>query len=352
MRRWLLIPAMLLVTSATCAQTSPPSVAPVRLQYVQVREFLDPDTPPPPPETFDQALARAKAAPMPPAPTADAAQDMLAGLVAEQVQQRFLGLAAGKLSGLLMAANPLVGMLAQGLVGKGEQALQARSQQAMAAHYAQQGHANMMAALRRLPAYERVSIWDREVRIDNPREHTSVIYQPARGRYVVIDHAHKLYRVISGPPPEPAQTDCDDAPLSVAPLPQRSFGALQVGGARRVFGPLDGDDDSGFTLTQELYWWDKPIPADVLEMATGEAGCPAGSPAAQGDAPADRLVVYSGNTSHIDAQDGSAGDGDGIDPAFLATAGFNSVLMRGRFRNLGDADRELFEIPAGYRPVN
>lgn len=342
MRRiWIL--AMLLATASAGAQTAPPSAAPVRLQYVQVREFLDPGTPPPPPESFDEALAHAKAAPLPPAPTGAAAREMLAGLVAEQVQQRFISMAAGRLSGLLMAANPIVGMLAQGLIGKGEQALQEHAQQAMVARNAQQTQASVMASLRRLPAFEIVSVWDDEVRIDNPREHTSMIYQPARGRYVVIDHAHKLYRIIGGPPPKPAQVDCGEAPLSVTTLPARSEGGVEMAGARRVFGLEDGDDDDpGITVKQALYWWNQPIPADVLEMATGEAACPAGSPAARGGPPPDRLVVYSGNTSHVDA-----GEGDDLESAM----GFNSVLMRGRFRKLGEADRALFEPPAGYRQV-
>lgn len=41
-------------------------------------------------------------------------------------------------------------------------------------------------------------------RIDNPVEHAAVVYRPDQGQYLVIDNAHKLYRIIDGPAPAPA----------------------------------------------------------------------------------------------------------------------------------------------------
>jgi hypothetical protein len=348
------------------AQTSPSAEsAPVRVQYDQVREFLPAGTPLPDPGDFEQAYALAKSTIPPPPPSAANAMAMararMAALEATQVKQRFADMARGQAMSLLGSAlgsipNPLVRMLAGRVVSgaeakvetearlKEQQALERREDQ-LATEAAQKTALQALRASQ--PALQRVSIWGDWVRIDNPHDHSAVVYKPDLGRYIVIDEAHKLYRIVEAPPsiPEPPPEVCDQEG-TVAALGASTLDGVPVYGYRATTSL--SVDDMQMTHVQTLYFWDQPLSQRVMAIATGDPACPAGSPVA-GRYPPDRLPLYvatdPGKISESDTDDDSAL------VAMLGKSGIGSVQWRGHLRKLTDADRALFEPPAGYRQV-
>ena len=93
---WLVPVAACAFATAAVAQplrtASPSSVSPVRIQYDQVREFLDAGAPLPGPDDFEQAYASAKSTIPPPPPSrADAmaiVESEMKAIKAMQVKQR------------------------------------------------------------------------------------------------------------------------------------------------------------------------------------------------------------------------------------------------------------------------
>jgi hypothetical protein len=338
----------------------------VRVQYDQVREFLPAGTPLPRPAEFEQAYARAQST-IPPAPPsrADAmamARAQMAAIEAMQVKQRFADMARGEAISLLNGAiggisNPLVKMLAgrvlSGAEAKVEDQARQKEQQALEQRENEIATANAqktaLQALRAAePALQRVSIWGDWVRIDNPHDHSAVVYKRDLGKYLVIDEAHKLYRIVEAPAPTPAPLAgvCDQEG-SVTALGASALDGVSVHGYRAT--TTLSMEDMQMTHVQTLYFWDRPLPQQVLEIATGDAACPADSPVAR-RYPQNRLALYvatgPAKVGGIDADD----DDSGL-ASMVGNSGIGSVEWRGHVRTLTDADRALFEPPAGYRQV-
>ncbi len=342
--------------------SSTSTTPPLRVQYDQVREFFAPGTPPPAPGAFEQEYAKVKAQldqPLPPMPDArELAEKQIAALEADQIKQRFINLARGEATTLLTAAvrglanaNPVVGMLVDRVVSGAEARVEERiaAQRQAAANRKRVAQARTggtqaaMAALGRLPALQRISIWDGMVRIDNPREHTAVVYQPDRHRYLVIDDAHRFYRIVAGDAPTTSPDGCDSRIVSFSDRGAGSFDGVAVHAYQLVTQTRLEDMDVVATRTFEL--WATPVAPNVLALASGSAECPADSPAVDGRYPVDRLALYSAMTSQMrDTEDDD-------DDAMLPSAGINSVMMRGHLRTLTAADHALFEPPPGYRRI-
>lgn len=362
---WLVPVAACAFATAAVAQplrtASPSSVSPVRIQYDQVREFLDAGAPLPGPDDFEQAYASAKSTIPPPPPSrADAmaiVESEMKAIKAMQVKQRFADMARGQAISLLNGAirgisNPLVSMIAgRALSGaearmedqvrqREEQALQQREDQLANAA----GQKMAMQALHAVPALQRISIWGKWVRIDNPVEHTAVVYRPDKGQYLVIDNAHKLYRIIDGPAPAPAPPPiiCNQKG-TVTALGAGNLDGVPVHGYRAT--TILSDDDLSMTDAQTFYAWDKPLPQRVLEIATGNPTCSPDSPVGR-RYPQGRLMLYMATAP----KQASAGN-DGSDASMAGSIGIETVQWRGHLRMLTDIDRALFEPPPGYRQV-
>jgi hypothetical protein len=354
------------LAAAAAAQTPSAASPPVRVQYDQVREFLPAGTPLPGADDFEQAYARAKSAVPPPPPSAADAMAMvraeMRALDAIQVKQRFADMARGQAISLLGGviggiSNPLVRMVAgrvlAGAEAKVEATARQREQQALEQRENELGSANArktaLQALRAAePALQRVSIWGDWVRIDNPPDRSAIVYKPDLGRYLVIDEAHKLYRIVQAPPSAPAPlSDVCDQPGTVTPLGAGTLAGLPVHGYRAT--TVLSMDDMQVTHAQTLYFWDQALPQQVLAIATGDATCPAGSPVAR-RYPRDRLALYvatgAGTISENDSD-----DDDSALMSMMGKSGVQSVQWRGHVRTLTDADRALFDPPDGYRQV-
>jgi hypothetical protein len=352
--------------SQTPPSTSSAGSAPVRVQYDQVREFLPAGTPLPAPDGFEQAYVQAKSTiPPPPPSAADAmatARGQMAALEAMQVKKRFADMARGQAMSLLGGAlgsipNPLVRMLAGRVVSGAEAKIEAearlKEQQALEQRENEIATANAQkAALQALragePTLQRISIWGDWVRIDNPHDHSAIVYKPDLGKYIVIDEAHKLYRIVAAPPstPEPLPEVCDQEG-AVAALGASTLDGMPVHGYRAT--TTLSMDDMQMTHVQTLYFWDQPLPQRVLEIVTADATCPADSPVGR-RYPQNRLAVYVA-TGPAKVSESDAGDDNSDLAAMPGNAGVESVQWRGHVRTLGDADRALFEPPGGYRQV-
>ena len=364
----MLVLACALATGAA-AQTPPAVSAPVRVQYDQVREFLPAGTPLPGPGDFEQAYVRAKSAVPPPSPSAADAMAMaraeMETLEAMQVKQRFADMARGQAISLLSGAiggiaNPLVRMVAgrvlSGAEAKVEEAARQKEQQALEQRENEIAAANAQkTALQALragePALQRISIWGDWVRIDNPHDHSAVVYKPDLGQYLVIDEAHKLYRILAAPPatPEPLPEVCDQEG-TVTALDASSLDGVPVHGYRATTTlSMEDMQMTHVTHVQILYFWDRPLPQQVLAVATGDATCPAGSPVAR-RYPQDRLALYVATDSGTISENDSD-DGDSALMSMMGKSGVQSVQWRGHLRKLTDADRALFDPPEGYRQV-
>lgn len=362
---WVLAIACGFATGAA-AQLPSADSAPVRVQYDQVREFLPAGTPLPRPEDFEQAYERAKSTVPPPPPSAADAMAMaraeMKALEAMQVKQRFADMARGEAISLLGGAigsipNPLVKMLAgrvlSGAEAKVEDEARQKEQQALEQRENEIASANAQkTALQALqagePALQRVSVWGGWVRIDNPLDHSAIVYKPDLGQYLVIDEAHKLYRIVAAPPSMPA-------PLSAICNQEGTVTAL---GASTMYGvPVHGYrattvlsmDDMQMTHVQTLYFWDQTLPQQVLEIAAGDATCPAGSPVRR-RYPQNRLALYVATDSGT-IRESDAEDDDSAVVSMIGKSGIQSVMWRDHVRTLTDSDRALFDPPEGYRQV-
>jgi|GEM_PF-7108426 len=192
----------------------------------------------------------------------------------------------------------------------------------------------MMQSLNSQPSVQRVSIWDGWVRIDNPADHTAIIYKPDQNEYIAIDDTRKQYRVLhgAGAPQPPPNMACNMA-VTVNNLGTRQIDGQTAHGFR-IDSQMQGVP---MTSTSTMYFLDQPLPAQTLELATQYAPCPAGS--AWSQLPVDKLPLYQVSATHADASSPMAG------------FGVTSVLMRGNVHALNDADGALFEPPAGYQQV-
>jgi hypothetical protein len=354
------------LATGAMAQTPSAVSAPVRVQYDQVREFLPADTPLPGPGDFEQAYARAKSTVPPPPPSAADAMAMahaeMKALEAIQVKQRFADMARGQAISLLNGAiggisNPLVKMLAgrvlSGAEAKVEDAARQKEQQALEQRENEIATANaqktaLQTLLAGVPTLQRVSIWGDWVRIDNPRDHSVVVYKPDLGQYLVIDEAHKLYRIIDAPPSAtaPLSAVCDQEG-TVTPLGASTLEGVPVHGYHAT--TVLSMDDMQVTHAQTLYFWDQALPRQVLAVATGNATCPAGSPVAR-RYPQDRLALYVATDSGTISENDSDDDDSAL-MSMMGKSGVQSVQWRGHVRTLTDADRALFDPPDGYRKV-
>jgi hypothetical protein len=354
------------LATGAMAQTPSAVSAPVRVQYDQVREFLPADTPLPGPGDFEQAYARAKSTVPPPPPSAADAMAMahaeMKALEAIQVKQRFADMARGEAISLLGGAigsipNPLVKMLAgrvlSGAEAKVEDEARQKEQQALEQRENEIATANaqktaLQTLLAGVPTLQRVSIWGDWVRIDNPHDHSAVVYKRDLGKYLVIDEAHKLYRIVEAPAPTPAPLAgvCDQEG-SVTALGASALDGVPVHGYRAT--TTLSMEDMQMTHVQTLYFWDQPLPQRVLEIVTADATCPADSPVGR-RYPQNRLAVYVA-TGPAKVSESDAGDDNSDLAAMPGNAGVESVQWRGHVRTLGDADRALFEPPGGYRQV-
>lgn len=352
-------------TAAAQAPSTTLATAPaglVRVQFDQVREFLDNGAPIPPPGAFEQEYAKVKAA-VPPAPPTLAdemamVRAQMKEVTALQVKQHFAEMARGEVTSLLgnligSIPNPLARMVAGRVVSGAEAKVERQAweknqreiEQLEQRQAVKTGHKIAMQSLRAIPGLQRVSIWGAWVRIDNPRDHSAIVYKPDLGRYLVIDDAHKLYRIVQGPAPvsAPQPAICDQA-WTVTALGARTLAGVPAH-AYRATGSAS-EEGMSWTHTQTLYFWDQPLPRKVLEIATGDATCPADSPVGS-RYPQGLLPLYVATQSNMTADS----DSPGMPAALLSQLGSESVQWRGHVRMLTDADRALFEPPAGYSQV-
>lgn len=349
-----------LLVAAAVAQTPP---KPVRVQYIQFSEYFDDDAPLPQPADFDREYARVMAAAPPPGVTrvqlASLQEKELAAIRADRVGARFKDMARNAVFGLLNAA---VGAVASPVAGRiVGQALDATSskldaaarqheyaaaEQRSTARQSRQAEQVALQSLRHAAIVKRVSIWDSWVRIDNLREHTAVVYKPDIHRYLLIDEAHKLYRVIDGAPPPPVEAPQATCSMQFHATP---LGPATVGGApAHGYRTTSAMQLPGMAMTHHgsIYFWDTPVPASVLTMATGYRPCAATTPVGRA-LPTDRLVLY----RSIGGGKLTLPDSQQRPQPTLQVPRIELVNMRGHLRALTDTDRALFEPPAGYRQV-
>lgn len=372
-------------------QAVTPATGPAHVQYDQLVIYLADGAPAPSPQAFEQEYAKVRSQ-MPPPPVSSVeveammAKEMAASK-ADEIKMEFADWSRGTAESLLGTALsairvPLVGNIAgyaaDRTIGKAEvktrqrelKELQHRSDQ-------RQAEAAQQMALQSLrsstAALQRVSIWGTWVRIDNPLDHTAIVYKPDLHRYLVMDNAHKLYRIIGGPPPQSSPIGCDADELS-SPLGPSTLGGVPVHGYRTTLSRnLDGETIAN-TLT--TYRWDRALPPQVLAVATGHAPCPPDSPVGR-VSPGNHLILYELIGASRIKSASTAPDEQLVravekqlgrplnDRERTALAKSNAqevtesaddpgiviVRMRGHLRMLPDADRALFEPPAGYRRI-
>lgn len=347
---------------AATATSSP--LPPLHIQYDQIREFLAADAPLPGPDAFEQEYAKVKASlgHPPPVPNAhEIAARELAAIKADQLKQRFADMARGMamsvfgdLEGALSQANPIAGMVVNRLASRAEAKVEAQQfrheqteiQRRSTARAARSGSKVALASLQQLPGLQRISILGSEVRIDNPADDTAVVYKPATREYLVIDNAHKLYRISHGAPPTRPAMFCDGTLASFESLGPREVDGLRGQGYREQIRTTIADAGMSTETMRTFVLWNTPVPVDVLAIASGQTPCPAESPVVGGHFPVNRLVLYGAVTPQIHSL-----DPDDQGSVLANMHGPQSVRMRGHLRQLTDADRALFEPPPGYTQV-
>lgn len=381
------------------AASSPPAPAatPLRVQYVQFAEYLDGGAPLPPPGSFDREFAKVMAQTPPPAVSrADVREAMareLAAMKVDEIKMRFKQMARGMVESLVDSAISAVGGPVAGralgyaeeeTLGKAdiaarkrdEQEQELRSEQRQARVAQQQA----LQSLRHSTTVKRVSIWGSWVRIDNLRDHSAIVYKPDLHRYLMIDDAHKLYRVVSGSAPAPAAMPAFacQGQITLKPLGSRLLGGVQAHGYQLT--TIMQLPDVTVNEQGAIYFWDTPLPPQVLAWATGRQPCPSDTPAGRAY-PTGRLALYVSQTGGH-ASTGSTNARAGLIAAYEKQSGqslpaseraaiakmmaadsarlaanhnrdpkIETVLMRGHVRTLTDADLKLFEPPAGYQQV-
>lgn len=366
------------------------------MQYVQFTEYFDGNATLPTPDAFEKEFAKVMAQVPPPAVSREevylAAIKGLAAMKFDQLLDKYRDMARGTVESLVgdLAHSihvPLVG----GLVGRAaDRAMGKADLEAHKTEWQNEERRSIrrqtkfstreaLQTLRHGATVQRVSIWGSWVRIDNLRDHSTIVYKPELHRLLAIDAAHKLYRIVSGAastkPVLP--TFVCDTKLTYKPIGPRLIGGLPVQGyhVRSTMLVSNMAVSNGVTI----YFWDTPMPAPVLALATGQKSCSPDTPVGRA-MPRDRLMVYRAlDSSKTTAADESgeheialmesqlhrpltaderalvvkmhAEDATHEAASDTAIPSIKSVQYRGHFRKLTDADRALFEPPLGYRQV-